>query len=119
MVKISYSPINELVVHEAVKVAFDDLLRGRITPAGNMPLYWCDGIVFSFNSMPMTDDLVRDYLKGIIHWMEIHYSEMKKYQPVLELNDDEYKATMKIRVIDTSSSSLHSELVKWLKGKRW
>ncbi|MGI0100810.1 MAG: hypothetical protein ACREBH_03805 [Candidatus Micrarchaeaceae archaeon] len=118
MVKISYSPIKELVVHEAVKVDFDDLMRGRITPAGNMPLYWCDGVVFSFNSMPMSRDIIRDYLQGTIHWMEVHYSDMKKYEPVLELNDEQYKATIHVRVIDTSRSSLHNEMIKWLKSRK-
>ena len=118
MVKITYSPIKEVVVHEVVRVDMDDLLRGRITPAVTLPLYWCDGVLFTFNSMPMTRDLVRDYLQGIIHWMEVHYCEMKKYEPVLELNDEQYKATVKVRIIDTSNSSLHTEMVKFIKNKR-
>jgi hypothetical protein len=118
MVKISFSPITEVVIHEVVKVDYDDMLRGRITPAGNMPLYWCDGILFSFNSMPMTRDLVKDYMKGVIHWMEVHYCEMKKYEPIVELNDESYKATMHIRVLDTSRSALHTDFIKWLKSKK-
>jgi hypothetical protein len=118
MVKVTYSPIKELVIHELVKVPFDDLLRGRITPQGNMPLYWCDGIAFTFNSMPMSDQLVQEYLNGIIHWMEIHFCEMKKYEEVVELNDEQYKATMRIRMIDTSKSALHSEVIKFLKSKK-
>ena len=104
------------MVHEVVNVAYEDLFRGRVTPAGNMPLYWCDGILFSFSSMPMTKDLVKDYLQGTIHWMEVHYCKMDRYSEVLELNDDQYKATMKLRVLDTSKSSLHSDFVKWLKA---
>ncbi len=118
MVKITFSPISEVVVHEVVKIGYDDLLRSRITPAGSMPLYWCDGVLFSFNSMPMTKDIIKDYLNGRIHWMEVHYCEMKKYQEILDLNDDAYKATMHVRVIDTSSSALHTDLIKWLKSKR-
>ena len=118
MVKVTYSPVKELVVHEAVRVNHDDLLMERITPAGNMPLYWCNGILFSFSSVPMTKDIVKDYLEGIIHWMEIHYTEMPQYKPVLELNDENYKALMKIKVIDTSKSALHSDVTKWLKGKK-
>lgn len=118
MVKISYSPIKELVVHEAVKVDYDDLLRERITPQGNMPLYWCDGILFSFTSMPMSDDLIKDYLNGTIHWMEVHYTEMKKYEQMVSLDDEQYKATMRMRVIDTSKSSLHGDFMKWLKNKK-
>ena len=118
MVKVTYSPVKELVVHDAVRIEYEDLLRERITPAGNMPLYWCNGLLFSFSSVPMTKDIVKDYLAGIIHWMEIHYTEMRDYKSVLELNDDNYKALMKIKVIDTSKSALHNDVTKWLKSKK-
>lgn len=117
MVKISYAPIAELVIHEAVEVQRDDLLRERVTPAGTMPLYWCNGILFSFSSLPMTDEIVKDYLQGKVHWLEIHFARESKYTPILSLNEDEYKATMNIRVIDTSNSSLHTEVANWLKSK--
>ena len=32
------------------------------------------------------------------------------------LNEEEYKAELKIRVMDTSISQLHKEFVKWLKS---
>ncbi len=117
MVKISYAPIQELVVHEVVESPMDDLLRERIMPAGVMPLYWCDGILFSFTSVPMSRKTIDDYLEGKIHWMEVHFCKMKDYKPVLELTDEHYRSSepMKIRVIDTSKSSLHAEFVKWLK----
>jgi hypothetical protein len=66
----------------------------------------------------MTKDIVKDYLNGIIHWMEIHYTEMKEYKPVLELNDENYKAVLKIKVIDTGKSALHNDVTKWLNSKR-
>ena len=66
--------------------------------------------------MPMTRDLVKEYMQGTIHWMEVHYCEMKKYQEIIDLNDESYKATMHIRVLDTSKSALHSEFIKWLKN---
>jgi hypothetical protein len=99
-----------------IKVDKEDLLRERVTPAGNMPLYWCDGILFSFSSLPMTDDVIRDYLKGTIHWLEVHFAKMDKYTPILALNEEEYKATMNVRIIDTSSSQLHKEFIEWLKS---
>jgi len=118
MVKITFSPIKELIVHEVVSIDHDDLLRSRVTPSGNMPLYWCDGILFSFNSMPMTKDLVKEYLNGTIHWMEVHYTHMKNYEPVVVLNDEQYKGSMYIRVFDTTKSALHVEFMKWLKTSR-
>ncbi len=115
MVKITYSPLEELIVHDAFEVDRDDLLRERVTPTVTMPLYWCNGILFSFSSLPMTDEVVRDYLRGKIHWLEVHFTNSEKYTPVMTLNDEEYKATMSIRVIDTSRSLLHREFTKWLK----
>ena len=84
MVRITYSPIEELVVHEVVEVPKDDLLRERITPQGNMPLYWCNGILFSFSSIPMTEEIIRDYLRGKVHWLEIHFAKEPKYTPKSE-----------------------------------
>lgn len=115
MVKIIFSPAAELVIHEAVEMKKDDLLLERITPAGNMPLYWCNGIIFSFSSLPMTDDIVKEYLKGRIHWLEVHFARMDKYVPVISWESQEYKSTMNVRVIDTSSSAFHNEFIAWLK----
>lgn len=105
------------MIHEAVRIDYDDLLRERVTPAGNLPLYWCSSILFSFSSVPMTREIVKDYLAGKIHWMEIHFTEMRDYKPVIELNDEHYGSALKIRVIDTSGSKLHTEVTKWLKEK--
>lgn len=115
MVKITFSPAAELVIHEAVEMTKDDLLLERITPAGNMPLYWCNGILFSFSSVPMTDDIIKEYLKGRIHWLEVHFTKMEKYVPVINFESEEYKSTMNVKVIDTSASELHREFIKWLK----
>lgn len=118
MVKITYAPADELVVHEILSVSMDDLLRERITPAGTMPLCWCNGILFSFSSIPMTDDVAREYLKGKIHWLEVHYTPMDTYSPILTLNEEEYKGAMNIRVLNTSISKLHQDFTKWLKTQK-
>jgi hypothetical protein len=117
MAKITFSPINELIIHEIIEVEREDLLRERVTPAGNMPLCWCDGIIFSFSSPPMTKDVMKDYLSGKIHWMEVHFAKMERFAPLLELNDEQLKATLKVRAIDTSKSTLHKDFIKWLKSQ--
>ncbi|MDE1874165.1 MAG: hypothetical protein KGI04_03545 [Candidatus Micrarchaeota archaeon] len=115
MVKISFSPATELVVHEVVEATRDDLLLERITPQGNMPLYWCNGILFSFSSVPMTEEIIKEYLKGRIHWLEVHFTRMDKHVPVISFESPEYRSTMNVKVIDTSASELHNEFVRWLK----
>ncbi len=117
MVKITFSPATELVIHEAVEMGKDDLLLERITPAGNLPLYWCSGVLFSFTSLPMTDDIIKEYLKGRIHWLEVHFARLDRYVPVITWESQEYKSTMSVRVIDTSGSLLHKEFISWLKTK--
>jgi hypothetical protein len=113
--KITFSPAKQLVVHEVVEMSRNDLLLERVTPAGNLPLYWCGGILFSFSSVPMTDDIVREYLDGTIHWLEVHFSRMEKHVPVITFESEEFKSTMSVKIIDTSTSPLHREFIKWLK----
>ncbi len=119
MVKITPSPIKEIVVHENIMVPMEDLLRSRITPGGTFPLYWCGGVLFTFNSMPWSRQIIQEYLEGRVHWIEVQYTRMDSYKPVLELNDPNYGAGPghKIRVIDTSASVLHTDVAKWLKAK--
>jgi hypothetical protein len=116
MVKISYAPTEELVVHDLIEIPLDDMLRGRVTPAGIMPLYWCNGILFTSSSLPLTEDVTKEYLRGRIHWLEVQYARMPEYKPVLSLHDDEYKSTINVRVINTDVSNMHQAFVKWLKA---
>ncbi len=118
MVQITFSPINELVIHEIISIDYEDLIRERVTPAGNMPLYWCNGILFSFSSMPMSKSIIKDYMNGKIHWVEVHYTKKDTYEPILELDDEQFKTTLKIRVIDTTQSLLHLDFIKWLKNNQ-
>jgi len=116
VVKITFAPATELVIHEVVEVTRDDLLLERITPQGNLPLYWCNGILFSFSSVPMTEEIIKEYLKGRIHWLEVHYTRMDKHVPVISFESSEYKSTMNVKVIDTSASELHRQFIVWLKA---
>jgi len=115
-ISITYAPIHEIIVHEIVKVELEDLKRERVTPSGTLPLYWCSGIIFSFSSLPMSRKVLDDYLDGRIHWMEVHFSQMKEYSSSIELKDEQhYSGKIEIRVIDTSKSNVHQEFIKWLK----
>ncbi|MGC8687869.1 MAG: hypothetical protein ACP5RQ_00500 [Candidatus Micrarchaeia archaeon] len=114
MVSINFSPINEIVLHEVISTDKDELIKSRVTPAGNFPLYWCNGILFAFSSLPWTDEIVSDFLKGRAHWAEIRFTKLDKYQPLLELNEETYKTTIKISVINTSGSSTHQAVTNWL-----
>lgn len=115
VVKINFSPITELVVHDIIKTDIDEILRRSMTPNGSMPLFWCDGILLSFTSLPPTKDVIRDYLQGKIHWAEVRFTELRNYQPMVELHEEQY---MKARVIDTSDNDVHQSFVKWVKTRK-
>lgn len=110
-VKISYSPIKELIVHDVIEMNFEDLLMSRVTPSGSMPLFFCSGILFTFSSLPPTRDVIREYIEGKIRWVEVRYMKMEKYQPIVELHEEQY---LKTRVINTSGNPVHESFVKWL-----
>lgn len=112
-VSVTYSPIRELVVHDVIKSDLKELIRSRMTPQGNMPLYWCGGILFGFTSLPPTKDVIKEYLGGRIHWMEVQYTEMAEYAKEVEANDDQY---LKTSVVNTDTNAVHRGFIGWLKG---
>ncbi len=112
-VNIVYSPIKELVVHDVIKSDMKELIRSRVTPQGNMPLYWCGGFVFGFTSLPPTKDVIKEYLEGRIHWMEVQYAEMSEYRKEVEANDEQY---LKTSVINTDTNAVHKSFAGWLRG---
>lgn len=112
-VNIIYSPIKELVVHDVIKSEMKDLIRSRVTPQGNIPLYWCGGVLFGFNSLPPTKDVIKEYLGGRIHWMEVQYAEMAEYRKEVEAGDEQY---LKTSVVNTNANAVHRSFVSWLKG---
>ena len=115
MPKITYFPAQELIVHDVLGLEKEEMLRANVTPNGNMPLYWCDGVLYSFSSPPITEEVISEMLKGKIHWLEVRYTKMPKYASLLTLNEEEYKATMNFRVISTEKFELHREFISWLK----
>ncbi len=114
---IEYRPSTKLIVHDVIRLEQVEILRGKVTPNGNMPIYWCNGILYSFVSPPMAEKVIEDMLQGTIHWMEVQYTELPEYTPLLSLDEEEYKATMNFRVINTSELTIHDEFTKWLKTR--
>ncbi len=112
-VKVLHEPISELVVHDVVKSNIDDIIRRTVTPAGAMPLYWCEGMLLSFVSLPPTRDVIKDYMAGRLHWAEVRYAVMETYKETLELHEEQF---IKTRVIDTSDNSVHRGFVGWVRS---
>ncbi len=116
--KITESPIEEIVVHEVYKLSMQSLLIKRIRPDGRAPLlYWCNGIIYFFGVFSDPEIFDQEFMKGKFHFTEVYYSEMEKYNPIVELNTDQFGG-VKISVIDQGDIPLHKELTSWLKSKK-
>jgi hypothetical protein len=113
MVKVSFRPWEELVVHETIRHGLRDLikLRTQVLRSGMVaePLLWVDGVLFSRTVMPPTEDVIREQLKGIIHYASVEWALMPKYKSYLGF------VGVKIPVINASDTMALKELVKELK----
>lgn len=116
---INYMEETEVVVHHAYEVSVEDVVRFCITKSHNSPtLYWSEGILFYYEQVPpiMNINIEADFVKGKDHWSEVYYSKLKDYKETMEIDEGEFKGA-KIRVIDASKFSPHSEFSKWAKAR--
>jgi hypothetical protein len=87
MTRITFQPWEEIIVHETIKRDLRDLVKlktlyfktGQIAEI----FLWAEGVVFVRTPMPPTDDVVRDQLKGMIHYSSVEYAEMPKYRKTI------------------------------------
>lgn len=115
MVKVTYKPYQELIIHELVRYKLHDLatLRGMGAPSGGIgkALYWAAGLALVTNPLPTTEAVVRDQLDGIAHWGYVAFAPMPKFQPFMVIKD----SNVKIPVIDTSTNPIFNAAATWIK----
>ena len=76
MIKITYEPINEVVIKEYIRFEkIEDLIYifAQFRSGGaHVALSWANGLVFSHSSLsPETEDIMNDFLKGKIYWASV------------------------------------------------
>lgn len=115
MVKVSFKPWEEVIIHEEIEYKLKDLTRNRVLGLreGSLapPLVWTVGVVFSRTVMPPTDDVVKDQLQGIIHFSAVEWAIMPKYRSTLK------SGGVTIPVIHVSKNESLTEVAKALKKK--
>lgn len=121
MVKITYTPFAEIVVHEVVEEDnqsfFEDLVRQTLAnPVHAEPsVNWIDGIAFAISPMPPTEDIIRENLNGKIHYAAVVFTKIDyKGQVVVHLANQEY--SVRLRKADDNPTMV--ELSKFLKDFR-
>ncbi len=117
MVKVTFRPWEEVVVDEDIFYSFDDLVKLSslgVQPGGlARPLSWAQGVLFKHQSMPPTDEIVREQLEGKVHWNSVEWALMPKYKNVILIQD----INAKIPVIDVSANVILSDVAIALKKK--
>ncbi len=117
MVKITYSPIKEIIIHEMVEYPLADFVKLMTdnVPPGNISssVKWCNGMVFMSTGLPSTVDVVKDQMAGTIHWSWFAFAEMPVFRPSIET-----ASKVILPVIDVSNNDLNRKLVDWVRSNK-
>jgi hypothetical protein len=114
MVKISYQPWEEIVIHEVVEYPLAALLEMQSfgVPPGSMgrSLMWANGIAFAYVAMPASDDVVAEQLKGRMHWASAVFAAMPTYESAVLLQE----MNIRIPVANVSGNPTLYAVARWL-----
>jgi len=118
MVKITYEPFKEVVIKEYVRFEkIEDLiyifaqLRADGAPVA---LSWANGLVFVYSPLsPDTDQLMEEFLKGRIYWINVSFAEMPEYKRIFETREK-----VQVPIINLSSNPVIRQVTEWLKQQK-
>ena len=116
MTEIEYQPFKKIVIHEAIKYSFDELvmevlLQARALGGTAVPsIGWCNGVAFIIQQFPLTDSIVDEMLRGVVHYAGILYAIKEDYEP-------EVRTSFGIvRLINRCNNPNFVKLAEFLKG---
>jgi hypothetical protein len=112
-----YSPIQEIKIYEMAEYPLSDFIRLMTDniPPGNISsaVKWCDGIIFISTGLPSTDEVVKDQMKGIIHYAWFAFAEMPAYKQSIETS-----SKVILPIIDVSNNTINRELIRWIRTNK-
>jgi hypothetical protein len=115
LVKVTFRPWKEVIIHECIQDTLEELihLQSMGIQAGGLarPLNWSNEVVFTYSVMAPTDDIIKEQLKGKVHWTGIRWATMVNYQKVIIIKE----TNVKIPIIDVSANEILSEVSRFLK----
>ena len=115
MVEFKFEPWNTVVIHEIVRYDIQALvqLHGLGVQAGQIgrPINWANGIAFTHQTMPPTDEVVKEQIQGKIHWSYLAFAFLPKHQKAFVIQE----GNVTIPVIDVGGSALFREMTEWIK----
>ncbi len=115
MVEIVYEPWKTIIIHEIFQYNIEMLvnLQALGVPSGQLgsPIYWSNGIAYVHLNMPTTEEIQKEYLQGRIHWRNLFFASMPKYQSVILIPE----GNVRIPVLDLSENDTSRSITTWLK----
>ena len=117
MVRVTFRPSEELIIHESTLHSLADLTKlcsVGVQPGGLAgPLSWAEGVVFRFSRMAPTDEIFKELLQGKVHWNVVEWALMPQYKQVIPLEE----INAKIPVINACTTTILCEAAKALKAQ--
>jgi hypothetical protein len=114
MVKFNYQPWEEINIHEIVEYPLEYFFTKATLgiPEGGvgLPLAWSNGIIYSIQPIQPTEDVVKEQLKGIIHWSALHYARMPKFQ-----NEIIRAGQIRVIIMNMSNHTVFGPMANWIK----
>lgn len=114
MVRITYQPWEEIVIHEVVQYSMPALLEMQSfgVPPGSLgrSLMWANEVAFTYAALPANDEVVADQLKGKMHWGSVAFTLMPTYENAVLLQN----ANVRIPVADVSGNPTLYAVARWL-----
>src|SRR2546428_5143064 len=112
-------PTEEVVVHRVLEsddkvIFFEDIVKQilvkeiPVIPTVN----WIDGIAFAILGFPDTEDVVREELKGRIHYSAVLFTKIS-YQPEIVVNLGKEDIRVRLRKADNNPDFI--DLIGFLK----
>jgi len=116
LVKVTFKPWEEVIIHESVRYSLEDLVKIfsiGVGPGGRtQPLLWAKGVVFSYVIMaPTANEVVEEQLDGKVHWLSTQWALMPEYKKEILIQE----INAKIPVADVSANSLLCAVAEALK----
>jgi hypothetical protein len=118
MPKITYEPVEEIVVHQILeydnKAFFEEVMRQNLSQQITMipTVNWIDGIAFSIWRFADTDDVVKEALEGKVHYFAVSFTRVP-FQTHFAVNIANQEIRVPLRKVDNNPNFV--SLVTYLK----
>ena len=109
MVKITFRPYDEVIIHEVMYSKYDDFLF-LIDKEQTIDLRWINGVLFTFYSTFDYPHIIKQKKDRIRNWELLHFTKMPQYQRTIQSHEGR-----DIIIQNNQGNDLVSSVLEWLK----